>query len=148
MPPTGTGVQAAGEMPCIRCGDCATVCPVQLQPQQLLCDLRGGQAAQAELHGLADCSECGRCDQACPSQIRLAQRFTVAKAAALERHQRRQFADAARERHVQRGRRLQGESLERAQRDSALVQDAASTDAVAAAIERARARRLQSRERP
>ncbi len=30
VPATGT------ERPCIRCGDCAAVCPVQLQPQQLL----------------------------------------------------------------------------------------------------------------
>jgi electron transport complex protein RnfC len=136
------------EMPCIRCGDCATVCPAQLQPQQLWFDLRAGQSAQAERHGLTDCSECARCDAVCPSQIALAGRFGLAKAELFERARQRQAADAARERYLARGLRLQREAIERAARDNLLAQDAASTDAVAAAIERAKARRSQPRERP
>ncbi|MDQ1310856.1 MAG: H+/Na+-translocating ferredoxin:NAD+ oxidoreductase subunit, partial [Pseudomonadota bacterium] len=59
------------EMPCIRCGDCAMVCPARLLPQQL------HRAAQADDRdglarlGLADCIECGCCDYVCPSQIPL-----------------------------------------------------------------------------
>jgi electron transport complex protein RnfC len=136
------------EMPCIRCGDCASACPVRLQPQQLLFDLRAGEPEQAARHGLADCSECGLCDQACPSRIALSQRFALAKAVAQARGQRRLLADAARERFQQRRLRLQRESEERAERDGALAREAASTDAVAAAIERAKARRQQSREQP
>lgn len=134
-------------MPCIRCGDCATVCPAQLQPQQLLLDLRADQWAQAVDHGLFDCSECGRCDLVCPSQIALVQRFSQAKPMLRQRQLQTQQAVASRERFEIRNARLQRESIERAQREAALTAQAASTDAVAAAIERARARRQPPRDR-
>ena len=136
------------EMPCIRCGDCATVCPAQLQPQQLLWDLRANRFTCATDHGLSDCSECGLCDLACPSNISLVQRFRDAKSAIRQRDLQAQEANAARERFESRGRRLQREAIERAERETALAQQATSTDAVAAAIERAKARRQQPRDRP
>lgn len=128
-------------MPCIRCGDCATVCPARLQPQQLLLDLRADNWAQAVDHGLLDCSECGRCDLACPSQIALVHRFSQAKPMLRQHQLQTQQAAAARERFEGRNARLQREAIERAQREGALAARAASSDAVAAAIERAKARR-------
>jgi len=136
------------ELPCIRCGDCATVCPARLQPQQLLWDLRAEQWPRAREHGLFDCSECGLCDLACPSHILLLQRFREAKSAIVQRDAQMQQAAAARIRFEDRGRRLQREALERAEREALVSQQSTSTDAVAAAIERARARRLQARDRP
>lgn len=135
-------------MPCIRCGDCAAVCPAQLQPQQLLWDLRVERWAEATDHGLFDCSECGRCDSACPSQIALVRRFRDGKSAIGQRDAQMQQATAARERFESRNARLQRESIERAQREVALSTQATSTDAVAAAIERAKARRQQPKDRP
>lgn len=136
------------ELPCIRCGDCATACPERLQPQQLLWDLRADKLKQASRHGLLDCSECGRCDLVCPSRIGLLSRFRDGKAAIEAGNLNLQQAAAARERFERRGERLQRDSSERGEREAALAQQAASTDAVAAAIERARARRKQSRNQP
>lgn len=132
-------------MPCIRCGDCAAACPENLQPQQLLVDLRAGKLMQAREHALLECSECGRCDAACPSRIPLLSQFRAAMATIHDRDTLLKEAHAARERFENRARRLEREALERAERDSALTQQAASTDAVAAAIARAKAKRQQPR---
>lgn len=133
------------EMPCIRCGDCAAACPENLQPQQLHWDLRAGKLTDAREHGLLDCSECGRCDAACPSRIPLLQRFCEAMASIRERDALVREADAARTRFERRELRLEREAIERAQREAALSQQASSTDAVAAAIARAKAKRQQPR---
>lgn len=134
------------ELPCIRCGDCAPACPEHLQPQLLWLHLLARSPETAEAEGLLDCSECGRCDAACPSRIPLARRFGEAKAAIRQRHLLELQAGAARTRYESRAVRLQRESVERASRDLELARDAASSDAVAAAIERARAKRQQARD--
>jgi electron transport complex protein RnfC len=136
------------EMPCIRCGDCAAVCPEQLQPQQLLCDIRADRLQDAAAHALFDCSECGRCDLACPSHISLVRRFVEAKYSINQNIVKAEQASAARDRYETRNARLLRESAERAAREAAMAQQATSTDAVAAAIERARARKQQSKDRP
>lgn len=134
-------MNAAEEMPCIRCGACAPACPAGLDPQRMLWDLRANQLPRALGSGLLDCNECGRCDLACPSRIRLADRFSRAKVEAACRDSSQRVADAARLRFENRNQRLQRESVDRAQDDASLNERAASSDAVAAAIERARARR-------
>lgn len=88
------------ERPCIRCGDCATVCPPGLLPQQLLAGLAAGDPAFVERHGLADCIECGCCDYVCPSAIPLTERFRVARAAARDAGAARGLADHLRERYA------------------------------------------------
>jgi electron transport complex protein RnfC len=67
--------------PCIKCGECVTVCPIHLNPSML------GQLAakrqfdvMAEKYHLNDCFECGCCTYVCPSNIPLVQYFRVAKA--------------------------------------------------------------------
>ena len=132
-------------MPCIRCGDCATACPEKLQPQQLLWELRAGNLPHAREHGLLECSECGNCDSACPSRIPLLRNFRDAMTAIRERDAQLIEANAARERFEHRQARLEREVVERAERDVAMTQQAASTDAVAAAIARAKAKRQQPR---
>jgi electron transport complex protein RnfC len=73
----------------------------------------------------------------------LAKAFGAAKSALRQRHALELQAGASRERYQQRELRLQRETVERAARETALTRDAASSDAVAAAIERARAKRQQ-----
>lgn len=132
---------AGPEMPCIRCGDCASACPAQLLPQQLLWQVRGGQLDRAQDHGLFDCIECGCCDLACPSHIPLTQAFRVAKATVLAQSVAGERALAARGRFDARRLRLEREAREQARRHDAGKLAATSPDAVAAALERARAKR-------
>jgi electron transport complex protein RnfC len=94
------------EMPCIRCGDCASACPAGLLPQQLLRAVTSGATAEAGRYGLADCIECGCCDYVCPSRIPLTSRFRAARAEARALAADRQRAEAARRRFEQHQRRL------------------------------------------
>ncbi|HQR24668.1 MAG TPA: electron transport complex subunit RsxC, partial [Steroidobacteraceae bacterium] len=100
----------APERPCIRCGDCATVCPAGLLPQQLLAGLAAGDAAFVERHGLADCIECGCCDHVCPSAIPLTERFRAARAEARYAVATREHADRLRDRYAGHLRRLSAAS--------------------------------------
>jgi electron transport complex protein RnfC len=70
---------STGELPCIRCGECAEACPVNLLPQLLLLHARNDNQIALQELGLPDCIECGCCDYVCPSNIPLASRFHAAK---------------------------------------------------------------------
>ena len=107
-------VPAGGpELPCIRCGDCAAVCPVQLQPQQLAWYARADNEGELRRHGLTDCIECGCCDLVCPSHIPLTHEFRVAKARIRELEDEKARAERARRRYEARNERLQREQRER-----------------------------------
>ncbi|WP_295363927.1 electron transport complex subunit RsxC [Arenimonas sp.] len=132
---------ATEEMPCIRCGDCASACPARLLPQQLLWQARADRLDDAREQGLPDCIECGCCDLACPSHIPLTETFRRAKGALLARDADAADAAAAKARFEARQQRLEREAAEREARLAARKAAAASPEAVAAALERARARR-------
>jgi len=136
------------EQPCIRCGDCATVCPVELHPQRLLVQLRDRHLRAAENDGAMNCTECGRCDVVCPSHIPLLQRYREAKQLIRDATMRREVAMAARERFRARQLRLGRDEEQRAERQAERTAGATSSDAVAAAIARAQARRAALRSDP
>jgi len=97
------------EMPCIRCGACADVCPVQLLPQQLFWYACADDEAKIRSYGLTDCIECGCCDLVCPSHIPLTFDFRMAKARIRELADEKARAERARLRFEARNERLQKE---------------------------------------
>jgi electron transport complex protein RnfC len=101
------------EMPCIRCGDCAAVCPVQLLPQQLFWYTCADDEAKMRDYGLIDCIECGCCDLVCPSHIPLTADFRTAKARIREMADEKARAERARSRFEARNERLQKEQQSR-----------------------------------
>ena len=116
---------AAPAQPCIRCGDCATVCPAQLLPQQLYWHARAREFDRAEALNLFDCIECGCCALVCPSHIPLVQYYRFAKTEIWTAEADKRQADAARVRHEARQARLEREEAEkeaaRARRKAALA---------------------------
>jgi electron transport complex protein RnfC len=129
------------ELRCIRCGECAVVCPVELLPQQLHWYGEARNPDQLERHGLRDCMECGCCDLVCPSLIPLTRRFRAYKEFVSRLEQEQARATHARQRFDARSARLQREQDQR-ERELA-EQKSAARDAGPAAIEAilARARR-------
>jgi electron transport complex protein RnfC len=104
---------AGAELACIRCGDCAEVCPVQLQPQQLFWYACSDNEDQLRVHGLTDCIECGCCDLVCPSHIPLTADFRIAKGRIRELADEKARAERARLRFEARNERLEREQHER-----------------------------------
>jgi electron transport complex protein RnfC len=104
---TGADLTARmGPLPCIRCGDCADVCPVGLLPQQLHRGVLAADAAVLERHGIEDCIECGCCDYVCPSGIALTAGFRGARTEARRQHEAARRADEARARFTRHEQRL------------------------------------------
>ncbi len=98
------------EMPCIRCGDCAEVCPELLLPQQLLWFAKSGDAEQSREYRLFDCIECGCCAYVCPSRIPLVHYYRQAKAQLVVEDARDRDAVAARQRFNRKTDRLRIEA--------------------------------------
>ena len=93
-------------LPCIRCGECAEVCPVSLLPQQLHFFALGQEHEQLKAHHLFDCIECGACAYVCPSSIPLVQYYRAAKGEIRELEQKQQKAEHSKQRFELRQERL------------------------------------------
>ena len=86
------------EMPCIRCGECARVCPATLLPQQLHLQITNDLWKDVEAYGLSACIECGCCDYVCPSHIPLVDWFRFGKGEMRKRALEHEATELARKR--------------------------------------------------
>ncbi len=68
------------QMPCIRCGACVQVCPINLLPQQLYWYAKAKDFKKAKDYHIFDCIECGSCAYVCPSHIPLVAYYRYVKA--------------------------------------------------------------------
>ena len=104
------------EMPCIRCGACAEVCPHELQPFELYWFARARNFGKTREYNIFDCIECGCCSYVCPSHIPLVQYFRFAKSEIGSREREKAMADAAKARFELRNEREEREKAEKAER--------------------------------
>ncbi|MGR9115472.1 MAG: electron transport complex subunit RsxC [Gammaproteobacteria bacterium] len=120
-------------MPCIRCGECAKACPVDLLPQQLYWYSRANNLDKCKDFSLFDCIECGCCEVVCPSHIPLVQYYRSAKSKILTKAKEAEKAAIAKRRHeanLERKAREKAEKAERArQKKAALAKLKAANEA-------------------
>ncbi|HLV77378.1 MAG TPA: electron transport complex subunit RsxC [Marinobacter sp.] len=119
----------APEQPCIRCGQCADVCPMDLMPQQLFWHAKATEFEKAEHLNLFDCIECGACSYVCPSSIPLVQYYRYAKGEIRQQRAELLKAERARERFEARQARLEREQQEKEQRRKERARAAAEAQA-------------------
>ncbi|MGB0937287.1 MAG: electron transport complex subunit RsxC [Colwellia sp.] len=145
------------EVECIRCGQCADVCPSKLLPQELQWSAKAKDYEQLNKLNLFDCIDCGACAYVCPSQIPLVQYYRVAKAEIRQQSLLDLKAEHAKQRFEARKLRLEKEKQARQakHKKAAEARKAAmnknteeasgAKSAVAAALARVKAKKLASK---
>jgi electron transport complex protein RnfB len=112
--------------PCIRCGECANVCPIQLLPQELYWYSQAENLPKLQAYNLFSCIECGKCDVVCPSQIPLVHHFRLAKGKIALKNQQTEEAALAKYRYEnqqQRQQRLLAEQAKKVRKQKQALED-------------------------
>ncbi len=148
---------------CIRCGMCAQACPASLLPQQLFWFAQGKELDKLVAHNISDCIECGACSYVCPSHIPLVQYYRASKSEIRQREIDMKNAEASKLRFDARQERLERLEQEKIAARKARQAKAAANKAktaaaknnsgeddkaaaIAAAVERTKARKAQLNE--
>ncbi|MBN2301780.1 MAG: electron transport complex subunit RsxC, partial [Lentisphaerae bacterium] len=82
-------------MPCISCGRCINVCPMNLVPAELSQCLEAEDYETAEINNVMDCIECGCCAFECPAHRPLVQHMRRGKAVITMRRSEKQAKEIA-----------------------------------------------------
>jgi len=122
------------ENPCIRCGECARVCPVQLLPQQMFFYAKAQEFDKTKQYHIMDCIECGACAYVCPSNIPLVQYYRFAKGNIRRQAIETLQADKSRERFEHHKERLEKEAALKEAKRKARAEAAAKKKAARAAL--------------
>jgi electron transport complex protein RnfC len=69
---TGRAKILTKETPCIRCGRCIAVCPLDINPTRIAHAVKHGLLETAEDYYMSVCIDCGCCSYVCPANIELA----------------------------------------------------------------------------
>jgi electron transport complex protein RnfC len=75
----GKEYSAEIEKPCIHCGRCIDVCPMNLLPNKLDALCENHKNYDAQKCGIKSCIECGCCSYICPARRYLAQKIATTK---------------------------------------------------------------------
>ena len=67
------------ETACIRCGKCASACPMGLEPYLFSLLVKSGRTEEAKEHNILDCIECGCCFFSCPANKPLTDEIRLGK---------------------------------------------------------------------
>jgi electron transport complex protein RnfC len=67
------------ETACIRCGKCASACPMGLEPYLFSLLVKAGRTEEAKEHNILDCIECGCCFFSCPANKPLTDEIRLGK---------------------------------------------------------------------
>jgi len=137
------------ESPCIRCDECAPVCPVNLQPQQLHWHSKEFNSERLLDYHLFDCIECGCCSYVCPSHISLVDEYRQSKNRIWDKRRNQLEAEKNKQRYLDKQKRIeqqkQDKSNKRLNIDDDKVNDELALkkkqDDIAAAVNRVRAKR-------
>ncbi len=132
----------ASQMPCIRCGACAQVCPIHLLPQQLYWYAKAKNFKKLLDYHLFECIECDCCAYVCPSRIPLLDYYRYAKAQMRTCEQERKKAEIARQRYEFRTKRLECERKEQiaSLKKQKIVSNATKKAAIEAAVKKAKSK--------
>lgn len=69
----------APETNCIRCGKCASACPMGLEPYMFSLLVKNERYDEAKAHNILDCIECGCCFFSCPAHKPLTDEIRLGK---------------------------------------------------------------------
>jgi len=72
-------VKRAEETNCVKCGNCISVCPINLMPTNLIKYAQQKRLDDLRSYGIWNCIECGSCQFNCPANIPLVQWLRLGK---------------------------------------------------------------------